>query len=169
MPGSSGADADADSRGPWLIGSIERVENDEVFYLKRVRDDGPAVRVELSSTAAVLRDGPAALTDFASGEEVGAGGEWREDGSYVATRIESTYRLLDAEVGTVDAETLVTEEGVVVATGSAEPRGGVGPQGQAVEATAIGEINASDRVMVLGRRPGGEPDQLEAVLVGTYQ
>lgn len=160
----------AETQRPWLIGSVERVESDSVFYVKRVRDDGPAVRVELDARASVLRDGPAALADFAPGEEVGAGGEWREDGIYVADTVESTYRLLDAEVRAADAETLVTDDGVVILfTGSTEPRGGVGPQGQEVEATPVDDIDPGDRVMVLGRRPGGVPDRLVAGLVGTYE
>ncbi|HYI99690.1 MAG TPA: hypothetical protein VEX36_08480 [Thermoleophilaceae bacterium] len=164
-----GVPATADDGGPWLIGKVDRVDSEHTFHVTRVRGDSVPVRVDLTAGATVVRDGPASLTDFQVGDEVGAAGEWNQDGSYSAYTVESTYRLLDAEVQAVDGETLATAAGGVLLSDETRARTGLGPNGQEIEATPVADIEAGEHVVVLGRRNAATDGPLEAVVVGTYE
>ena len=121
----------------------------------------------LVAGATVWRGGAAALTAYEPGEEVGAGGEWREDGSYAAYTVEPMLRRSDTDVLAVDGRTLVTDDGVVVLSDSTRADVSTGPGGEVIEATPIGDLEPGDHVMVIGRR-AASGDRLQALAVGTY-
>jgi hypothetical protein len=160
--------AEADDGGSWLIGTVDSIESDQAFYVKRAGEDGSVVRVELVAGATVWRGGAAVLTDFDPGEDVGADGEWREDGSYAATTVEGTLRRIDADVRTVEGETLVTDEGKVVFSDSTRADVSTGSDGEPIEAEPLETIGSGDRVMAVGRR-NAAGDELQAYALGTYK
>jgi hypothetical protein len=159
--------AGADPAKPWLIGSVDRVESDRVLYVKQAHSNGPAVLVTLAAGATVLRDHAAGLTDFQPGDEVGVDGTWMDDGSYVADRVESTYRLLEAKVEAANRNKLVTDEGDIALTGGTRPRKGVSHDGLRGEATPVDAIEPGEHVIVMGRLVPARGGALEAVVVST--
>ncbi len=149
--------ANAKEPGEWLGGTLNRVEGDRSFLINVVRERGAApdtkhpVRVVARADAIILRDGSASVADFAQGEEISAGGDWADDGSFSAYAVESVFRTLEADVDARERGVLETAQGDIVITDRTKPRGGVAPSGARMDAEPIDSVSVGATVAVLGR------------------
>jgi hypothetical protein len=90
---------------PWTAGTVHSVGSGELVL--RPADGSPLLRVRLGAGAVVLKDAPASIEEFVPGEEVAVLGERGERGDVVATRLESTYRLVEGVVTDREGDRLV--------------------------------------------------------------
>jgi hypothetical protein len=151
---AAGPPGSAEDGGPWLIGTLSTHAGDGMFTVSPVAHPERRVLVKLDVGATLLRDGPASLSDFGPGEEIGIGGRW-EGETYLASTVESTYRLVDAEVTTRRGAVLVTTDGAVELITTTTAREGQAPDGGAMLGKSIETIAPGDHIVVLGRR---DPD-----------
>lgn len=151
MPTAFAGQGPADDGGAWLIGTLSAHVGDRSFSLSPVGRPADRVLVTLAEGATLLRDGPASLSSFGPGEEIGVAGAWRGD-TYVASTVESTYRLVIGEVTGRRGDVLATTDGEVELIPTTRARGGAAPDGGEMLAEPLDSVAPGDRIVVLGRR-----------------
>jgi hypothetical protein len=141
---------------PKLIGTIVAVQAPSTVI---VRGNGLHTAV-LTEDAELWRDAPVALEAYVPGDEVGLFGAW-DGGRFIATRMETVYRYVEAKVLRRRGDRLELSTGPLVVTSDSQ----VDPRDRTL--ASLDHLRAGDRVLGSAR---WEPalQELVAVRLSTH-